>query len=73
MTPQEITDHKAKWRPGFAIEYHTDLKHEAKAWVKANVAQHQYHHHTYTDVYYHTYEFEMPSDAHDFKALFGRT
>ena len=71
MTPQEIQDHKMKWRPGFAIPYHSDLKYEAREWVKANVQKQSYHHHNYTDVYEHTYEFEHPGDAHDFKALFG--
>lgn len=70
-TPQEIDDYKKTWYPGYAVNYHTDLKYEAKNWVKEHVRQYSYKHHTYTDVYQHTYHFENHLDANDFEALFG--
>lgn len=72
MTPQEITDHKIRWMQGdtYVVAVHSDLDSQCTQWLKENVAKHQWNMYNYTDVYQHTYFFELKEDADKFAEHF---
>lgn len=63
MTPQEISDYKMKWKPGYSVPVHSDLHTECKTWCRKNLPRERWSMDTYTDVYEHTFMFELESDA----------
>jgi hypothetical protein len=70
MTPQEQSDHKNRWKPGFIVRLHSDLDVQGKTWCKRNVERHQWSFTTYTDVYEHTFHFELEEQALTFAQQF---
>lgn len=66
MKPQEISDYKLSWRPGYRVGIHTDHDVSAKLWCKRHVQKKAYHIIKWTDVYEHTYEFESEKVANAF-------
>ena len=70
MTPQEQHDHKLKWLPGYPVRLHSDLDIRGKTWCKRNVERHQWSFTTYTNVYEHTFHFELEEHAEQFKIKF---
>lgn len=73
MTPQEIFDHKLKWiGTAFNVEAHSDIFYECIAWCKKNCEQHQWSYSKYTDVYAHTFNFELKEHALDFYSNFNK-
>jgi hypothetical protein len=63
MTPQEQHDYKLKWLPGYPVRLHSDLDVQGKTWCKRNVERHQWSFTTYTNVYEHTFHFELEEHA----------
>lgn len=66
MTPQEQHDYKLKWLPGYPVRLHSDLDVQGKTWCKRNVERHQWSFTTYTNVYEHTFHFELEEHANEF-------
>lgn len=71
MTPQQISDYKRQWLPGYAVRLHSDLRLEGKEWCKRNCRQEEWHFRKYTNVYEHTFEFENIMAAQNFEMEFG--
>lgn len=71
MTPQERFEHKLRWRPGHAVDTHSDLRSVCKSWVKANLPAHRWYLNVYTDVYGDTFHFECEEDAKRFRDWFN--
>ena len=66
MTPQEQFDYKNNWKPGVTVRLHSDLDVQGKTWCKRNVERHQWSFTSYTDVYEHTFHFELDEHAQEF-------
>lgn len=71
MTPQEITDYKLKWRPGYTVPFHSDYDDRALRWCKQNVEKQCYHLVTWTAPYEHSIRFEDESVSIEFKKVWG--
>ena len=72
MTPQEIHDYKLKWLPGNDVKVHSDLTVKAKDWCRRHLERYQWSMTQYTDVYEHTFHFEIDEDAYDFERAMKR-
>ena len=61
MTPQEIDDHKRRWRMGSYFQYntHSDLRNDCIEWCKENCETHQWDMKIFTDIYGDTVRFEL--------------
>ena len=70
MTPQEIDDYKRKWKPGFSVRLHSDLDNLGKSWCRKNLERHQWSFTAYTDVYEHTFHFELEEHSLEFSKEF---
>jgi hypothetical protein len=70
MTPQEIFEYKINWRPGFSVDVHSDLVVQCKDWCRRNLNRWEWSMDTYTNVYSHTYFFELEEHANEFKEKF---
>ena len=70
MTPQEIADHKMRWKPGYTICLHSDLVDRGKTWCRSQLKQHQWSVTKWTDVYEHTFHFENEVHSQEFKKEF---
>lgn len=66
MQPQDIFEHKLKWRPGFTVDVHSDLDTRCKTWCKRNVARHQWAFDSWIAPYAHRFLFETKKDAQKF-------
>lgn len=66
MTPQEISDYKMGWAPGFEVPIHSDHDWRAKIWCRKNVERHRWSMDTWTASYQHTFRFEKKKDANAF-------
>ena len=66
MTPQEIFEYKMKWKPGYAVRLHSDLRNVGKDYCKAKMFKEQWDMSTYTDNYEDTYYFQHKEDADKF-------
>jgi len=71
MTPQQITEHKRQWRPGYAVRLHSDLETRGKDWCKRQCSQEEWHFLKYTNVYEHTFQFENIMAAQNFEMEFA--
>ena len=71
LKPQEIFEYKLKWRPGTPVGVHSDKDLECRNWCIENLQRHQWHEVEYTDIYEHTFCFELQSDAIKFKNEFA--
>ena len=72
MTPQEQSDYKNSWKPGHSVRLHSDLDVQGKTWCKRNVERHQWSFTSYTDVYEHTFHFELEEHALEFENQFPK-
>lgn len=72
MTPQEISDYKMRWMPGYAVRLHSDLDVQGKEWCRKQLQRHQWSFAAWTDVYEHTFYFESIRAAQNFEMEFGR-
>ena len=70
MTPQEISDYKMRWRPGFTVDVHSDLDVQCKHWCRTNLNRWEWSMDTYTYVYAHTFYFEHGPSALAFREKF---
>ena len=73
MTPQEQYDYKRAWLQldNHAVPIHSDNLWKAKLWVRENIDRTQYSFRPYTDIYEHTYYFEISTDVEEFKKLYA--
>jgi len=71
MTPQEISDYKMRWRPGYSVDVHSDLHVQCKDWCRKNLNRWEWSMDTYTYVYAHTFRFELEESANAFKEHFA--
>lgn len=59
-TPQDISEYKQRWKPrGYSVPVHSDLDWRCKDWCRKNLQRHQWSMDVYTDVYEHTFWFEL--------------
>ncbi len=65
MTPVEIFEYKLRWKPGYTVRLHSDLRSRGKDFCKALLKQ-QWDVSIYTDNYEDTFYFENKSDADKF-------
>jgi hypothetical protein len=70
VTPQEISDYKNRWRPGYTVDIHSDLHVQCKGWCRKNLNRWEWSMDTYTDVYNHSYHFEKQEQADQFREMF---
>ena len=75
MTPQEISDHKRKWKMDnpFTVIVHSDLYIAHKDWCRRNASRHQWSMDTWTASYEHTFFFEHRAHAIAFEYKFKRS
>jgi len=73
MTPQEVHDHKMRWRQdAWPVRLHSDLDWKGKDWCRKHLERWQWSMTSWTDVYEHTFLFEYQADANAFKDQFGQ-
>lgn len=72
MTPIEIFEYKLKWKPGYQVRLHSDLRMQGKDYCKVQMFKHQWDIAEYTDVYEDTFYFEYRQDATAFKNNFKK-
>ena len=72
MTPQEQSDYKRGWLPGYLVRLHSDLDVQGKDWCKRRMQRHQWSFSSWTDNYEHTFHFERAEDAREFEDHFGQ-
>tara|TARA_X000001316_G_C921635_1_gene36143 strand:- start:1559 stop:1789 length:231 start_codon:yes stop_codon:yes gene_type:complete len=70
MTPIEIFEYKLKWKPGYTVRLHSDLRREGKEYCKVQMFKQQWDLKTFTDVYEDTFYFQYCQDAKAFKNKF---
>ena len=68
MTPVEIFEYKLKWKPGYTVRLHSDLRSQGKDFCKTQMFKTQWDMTEYTDVYEDTFYFEYKRDANQFAA-----
>jgi hypothetical protein len=67
MTPIEIFEYKNRWKPGYSVRLHSDLVIEGKNWCRRNCERHQWSMTDYTNVYEHTFHFELEDQGKEFE------
>ena len=70
MSPIEIFEYKNKWKQGYTVSVHSDLDWQCKSWCRKFLERHQWSMTQYTDVYEHTFHFEVEEKAQEFKQSF---
>ena len=68
MLPVEIFEYKNRWKPGYTVRLHSDLRMSAKDYCRVQMFQHQWDVAEYSYVYEDTYMFEHKLDADSFAA-----
>ena len=68
MLPVEIFEYKNRWKPGYTVRLHSDLRMSAKDYCRVQMFQHQWDVSEYSYVYEDTYMFEHKLDADSFAA-----
>ena len=68
MLPIEIFEYKNRWKPGYTVRLHSDLRMSAKDYCSVQMFQHQWDVAEYSYVYEDTYMFEHKLDADSFAA-----
>ena len=65
MTPLEISEYKMRWMSNnpHSVRLHSDLDTQGKTWCRRNLERHQWKMDTWTDVYEHTFYFELQEHA----------
>tara|TARA_E500000178_G_C16806840_1_gene655099 strand:+ start:540 stop:770 length:231 start_codon:yes stop_codon:yes gene_type:complete len=72
MTPIEIFEYKLKWKPGYTVRLHSDLRSQGKDYCKVQMFKHQWDFSLYTDNYEDTFHFEYKQDADAFRNKFKK-
>ena len=71
MTPLEISEYKMRWKSdGFQVDVHSDLDVQCKHWCRGNLNRWEWSMDTYTDVYSHSFYFELEENANQFRNKF---
>ena len=68
LTPQEVFEYKNKWKPGYTVRLHSDLRSQGKEFCKVQMFKHQWDMTKWTNVYEDTFHFEYKQDADSFSA-----
>jgi len=68
LLPVEIFEYKNRWKPGYTVRLHSDLRMSAKDYCRVQMFQHQWDVAEYSYVYEDTYMFEHKLDADSFAA-----
>jgi len=68
LLPVEIFEYKNRWKPGYTVRLHSDLRMSAKDYCSVQMFQHQWDVAEYSYVYEDTYMFEYKLDADSFAA-----
>jgi len=66
MTPLEIAEYKQRWmskEETHSVRLHSDLDTQGKTWCRRNLERWQWKMNTYTNVYEHTFFFELEEHA----------
>lgn len=71
MTPIEIFEYKNRWKPGFTVRLHSDLRSQGKDYCK-QLAKHKWDIKEYTNNYEDTYYFEYGLDCQKFTSSFDQ-
>jgi hypothetical protein len=66
LTPIEIFEYKQRWKPGYIVRLHSDLRSRGKDWCKQQMHKHQWDLAQFTNVYEDTFYFENKLDAENF-------
>lgn len=66
MIPVEIFEYKQRWKPGYSVRLHSDLRSQGKDFCKTQMFKQQWDIAEYTDVYEDTFYFEYRQDAESF-------
>ena len=74
MTPQEINEYKLCWmsEEPYPVRLHSDLDTQGKTWCRRNLQRHQWKMNTWTNVYEHTFYFELKEHALEFEKQFPK-
>lgn len=67
MTPQEISDYKLKWLPGYSVRLHSDVVDRGKTWCRRQLERQQWSFTSWTYPYEHTFHFEELQAANNFE------
>jgi hypothetical protein len=73
MIPQEIADYKQRWMStgnNNPVRLHSDLDITGKDWCRKHIQRHQWSFSQWTDVYEHTFYFELEEHAAAFIKAF---
>ena len=73
MTPQEISDYKMRWRPGFSVQVDVDSNVWGKDYCRKHLERHQWSFDKYTrpdDS--HTFSFEQKEVAQSFFQVYNQ-
>ncbi len=68
MLPIEVFEYKNRWKPGYTVRLHSDLRWPAKDYCQVQMFQHQWNVDEYSYVYEDTWQFEYKLDADSFAA-----
>lgn len=68
MLPIEVFEYKNRWKPGYTVRLHSDLRMSAKDYCRVQMFQHQWDVDEYSYVYEDTWQFEHKLDADSFAA-----
>lgn len=66
MTPQEIFEHRFKWKNIHIVKLHEDWEKQGKDWCKKNLGLHQWQLVGNVEPYYCHFKFEHKQDADNF-------
>lgn len=66
MKPVDIFEYKLKWKPGYTVRLHSDLRSRGKDFCKVQMFKQQWDISEFTDVYEDTFHFEYKQDADSF-------
>jgi len=70
LIPVEIFEYKQRWKPGYSVRLHSDLRSQGKDFCKIQMFKQQWDIAEYTDVYEDTFYFEYKQDAESFLAKY---
>ena len=73
MTPIETYEYKLSWLPGRSVPIHSDHADKCKSWCRKNLPRHQWSMSSWSNVYEHTFHFELDDDAMSFKSFMVET
>ena len=66
MNPIEIFEYKQRWKPGYTVRLHSDLRSRGKDYCKTQMLKQQWDIQEFTNVYEDTFLFEYKQYAEQF-------